>query len=294
MILFSGWLSRGARVFLVFTLVACANARADSAFLAKGAAVKVMPVGDSITLGKDGGAGGYRRVLYEWLLAGGYRITYVGKQDLVRHGPPTCSDGAIARHEGYGSFRTDMILNGGTAEKQSAPPLATTLGKFQPDVVLLMLGTNDIIQAYQLDGLEARFEKILETIYAANAKTKVVVASIAPIKRAQWAEKETQAAAYNAALAVIVAKHAASGRAIALADIHASLVERGLSQDGVHPNAHGYAQMAQVFYRTLTGEEPPAIDRNNPLLLPTSTTAPTVSATPTTQAATAAKPLTGN
>ena len=255
-------------LFVLLTLVPCLPARADTPFLVKGENVKVMPVGDSITLGKDGGVGGYRRVLYEWLIAGGYRIAYVGKQNLVRHGPPTCTDGSIPWHEGYGSFRTDMILNGGTAEKQSAPPLTATLATFKPDLVLVMLGTNDIIQNYQLDGLEERLEKILETIYTANAKAAIVVASIAPIKRAQWADKEARVVAYNTALADIVKKQAALGRQIVFADIHASLAERGLSQDGVHPGPLGYAQMAQVFYRALTGAEPPPIDRKNPLLVP--------------------------
>ena len=272
------------------TLASGLSAFADPAFLAKGENVKVMPVGDSITLGKDGGVGGYRRVLYEWLLAGGYKITYVGKQNLTRHGPATCSDGSIPWHEGYGSFRTDMILNGGKAEKETAPPLTTTLENFKPDLVLLMLGTNDIIQAYQLDGLEAREEKIIETIYAANPKAAVVVASIAPIKRAQWAEKETRVVAYNTALAALVEKHAAQGRRIAFADVHASLGERGLSGDGVHPNAQGYAQVAQVFYRVLTGAEPPLIDKKNPLLVPATPTsaAPSPLATPATPATSAA------
>ena len=268
-------LATPALAALVLSATSLAGASTEVPLLVKGGNVKVMPVGDSITLGKDGGVGGYRRVLYEWLLAGGYRITCVGKQNLVRHGPPTCSDGSVAWHEGYGSFRTDMILNGGTAEKQVAPSLTTTLENFKPDIVLLMLGTNDIIQNYQLDGLEARIEKIIETIYAANAKAAIVVASIAPIKRAQWAEKEARVVSYNAALADIVKKQASLGRRIVFADIHASLAERGLSQDGVHPGALGYAQMAQVFYRVLTGDEPPQIDRKNPLLIPAAPTSET-------------------
>ncbi len=256
------------RLVIFVALVPCVNASGDTPFLTKGENIKVMPIGDSITLGKNDGLGGYRRVLYEWLLSGGYRITYVGKQNLVCHGPATCSDGSIPWHEGYGSFRTDMILNGGTAEKEVAPPLTTTLANFKPDIVLLMLGTNDIIQNYQLDALEARLEKIIETIYAANRKTMIVVASIAPINTPKWAEKESRVVSYNTALAALVKKQAALGHKIAFADVHASLVERGLSGDGVHPGNQGYAQMAQVFYRVLTGGEPPQIDRKNPLLVP--------------------------
>ncbi len=253
---------------LLLTLVPGLPAMAGTPFLVKGENVKVMPVGDSITLGKDQCAGGYRRVLYEWLIADGYRVTYVGKQNLVLNGPALCSDGSIPWHEGYGSFRTDMTLNGGTAERLSAPPLTTTLEKFKPDVVLLMIGTNDILQDYELDGLEMRFGKIIEAIYAADANTAIVVASIAPIKREQWADKEARVISYNAALADMVKKQASLGRRIAFADIYGSLVERGLSRDGVHPEDLGYAQMAQVFYRVLTGAEAPQIDRKNPLMFP--------------------------
>ena len=121
-----------------------------AAILTKGKNVTVMPVGDSITLGKDTMTGGYRSVLADWLTATGYQITYVGKQD---DGDPanatvtTSKMKAPANHEGYGSFRIDMILNGGIAERRiPTPPITTTLAKYEPDVVLLMIGTNDILQ----------------------------------------------------------------------------------------------------------------------------------------------------
>jgi len=249
----------------------CLSHPATAAILTKGKNVKVMPVGDSITLGKDGCLGGYRRPLYEWLIANGYAITYVGKEnrlDIRRDYPITCSDGSTPYHEGYGGFRTDMILNGGTAERRIAPPLKTTLETFKPDVVLLMLGTNDIIQAWQLETLEARLEQILETIYAANPKTSVLVASIAPIKRPAWAEKEARVLAYNAAIPGILEKQKALGRQVAFVDVHETLSSGGLSGDGVHPGDLGYAKIAQAFYKELTGETPPVIDRKNPLLLP--------------------------
>ena len=260
----------------------CLNDSANAAFLVKGQNLRVMPVGDSITLGKKDFVGGYRKILYEWLIANGYAITYVGKQDISNNPkyPAPCSDGSIPFHEGYGSFRTDQTLNGGTAEKQTAPPLATTLEHFKPDVVLLMIGTNDILQNWQLDTLEERLGQIVDAIYASNPKTIVLVASIAPLGGWAYADKEKRAMAYNAAIPGIVAKQQALGRQIGFVDVHKALAFKGaLAGDEVHPTSMGYAKMAQAWYQALTGEEAPAIaDPQNPLSLPSPLSVPSTSA----------------
>jgi lysophospholipase L1-like esterase len=244
---------------------------AEAAFLTKGQKVKVMPVGDSITLGKGSPVGGYRKVLYEWLIANGYAITYVGKQNLqfTPKYPTPCSDGSIPYHEGYGSFRTDQTLNGGTAERQTAPPIATSLETFKPDIVLLMIGTNDILQNRQVDTLPDRLGQIIDGIYAANPKIIVLVASIAPLGGWTHVAVEKSVVAYNAAIPDLVAKQQALGHQIAFVDVHKALsFKEALSGDQVHPNSLGYATMAQAWYKALTGEDAPAIDPQNPLLLP--------------------------
>jgi lysophospholipase L1-like esterase len=256
---------------LLLAILLSVHASADSAILVKGQNLRVMPVGDSITLGKGSPVDGYRRILYEWLIAHGYSITYVGKQNLAFSAayPTTCSDGSIPWHEGYGSFRIDEILNGGTREKQTAPPLATSLATFKPDIVLLMIGTNDILQKYQTDTMTDRLTQIIETIYAYNSKTTVLVASIAPLGGWTRVAQEKLAQPYNAAIPGIVAKEKVLGHAIAFVDVHQALLHKGdLSGDQVHPSPSGYACMAQAWYKALTDEEAPAIDPNNPLQLP--------------------------
>jgi lysophospholipase L1-like esterase len=260
-----------SRILLILAATFWLNSPAGAAILTKGQNLKVMPVGDSITLGKGSPVGGYRRVLYEWLISKGYSITYVGKQDVAINKQYTtpCSDGSIPYHEGYGSFRTDMTLNGGKAEGQTAPPIKTSLDKYKPDVVMLMIGTNDILHTFQLDTLPDRLTQIIDTIYASNPKTAVLVASIAPLGGWTRVAQEKLGVAYNAAIPGIVAKEQALGRQIAFVDVHEALSFKGaLVGDQVHPNSMGYAKMAQAWYKALTGEEPPAIDPKNPLLLP--------------------------
>ena len=237
-------------LWMVLAISVCVSNAADAAFLVKGQNVKVMPLGDSITLGKNGMVGGYRKVLYEWLIANGYTITYVGKQNIPGNPkyPAACLDGSIPYHEGYGSIRTDMILTGGTVERQIAPPLATTLEHFKPDVVLLMIGTNDVLQSWQLDTLEDRLGKIVDAIYASNPKTILLVASIAPLGGWTHAAHETRATAYNAAVPGIVAKQQALGHQIGFVDVHQAMSFKGaLGADMVHPSDLGYDNMEQAW-----------------------------------------------
>ena len=96
-----------------------------------------MPLGDSITRGKGDGnlsVGGYRAFLEDQLAAGGYSFDFVGS--LVE-GPPSLAD---KDHEGHGGLRIDQI----------GAQVQAWLGAADPDVVLLMIGTNDITQNYDL------------------------------------------------------------------------------------------------------------------------------------------------
>lgn len=241
-------------------LSACLIQTSMAAVLTQGKSTKLMPVGDSITLGKDTVTGGYRSVLYEWLTASGYAITYVGKGDDGDPANATVTSSKMttpSSHEGYGSFRTDMILNGGSAEKRTAPPLKETLAKYRPDIVLLMIGTNDIIQDKDLEHLNERMEKLIATVLESDSNITLLVASIAPIRHPKWAGKESQVMAFNAAVQAMVARHKALHHKIDFVDVHASLEKEGLSGDGVHPNQGGYRKIAGAWYQALTGETAP-------------------------------------
>src|ERR1700692_2185369 len=122
-------------------LLSCGHCFAFAGLINKGVQVKIMPVGDSITEGKYT-QGGYRNPLYQMLKDNGYSVTFVGKED---NGDPANDTGFSTgmenpNHEGYGSARIGMLLNGGTTEKHTALPIKTSLANNHPDVVLIMLG----------------------------------------------------------------------------------------------------------------------------------------------------------
>jgi hypothetical protein len=83
-------LMAGAFIGLLF----CVDSFAHAGIINKGVAVKIMPVGDSITEGKHT-QGGYREPLYQMLKDNGYSVTFVGKED---NGDPCQRHRILDRH----------------------------------------------------------------------------------------------------------------------------------------------------------------------------------------------------
>ncbi|HEY0257053.1 MAG TPA: SGNH/GDSL hydrolase family protein [Candidatus Methylacidiphilales bacterium] len=245
-----------AGALLGLALCAGGPAHAD-AVLAKGVPVKIMPVGDSITEGKYT-QGGYRKPLYQMLKDSGYAVTFVGKED---NGEPANDTGFSKgmenpNHEGYGSARIGMLLGGGTTEKHTALPIKTSLANNNPDVVLIMLGTNDVFGITATDKMQQTMEKLVSSIFEQSPNITVVLASIPPILKIEARNADVDA--YNAVIPQIVQKEQALGHKIVFADIHSVFTApTDLSGDKVHPSATGYAKMAGLWYSVLTGQAAP-------------------------------------
>src|SRR5687767_179244 len=98
---------------------------------------RIMPLGDSITQ-SDVNHNSYRRPLWKLLQAAHIPVDFVGS--LTEHYVPRVNDPPNPDfdmdHEGHAGLRTDEIL-------AQIPAWAQT---YQPDVVLIHLGTNDLMQ----------------------------------------------------------------------------------------------------------------------------------------------------
>jgi lysophospholipase L1-like esterase len=235
-------------------LLFCAGGFAHAGIINKGVPIKIMPVNDSITEGKYT-QGGYRKPLYQMPKDNGYSVTFVGKED---NGGPANDTGFSAgmedpNHEGYGSARIGMLLNGGTTEKHTALPIKTSLANNNPDVVLILLGTNDIFGITPTERMRQTMERLVSAIFEQNPNTTVVLASIPPISKIEARNAEVNA--YNAVLPGIVAQEKALNHKIEFADIHSVFTDPAdLSGDKVHPSATGYNKMAALWYSILTGD----------------------------------------
>ena len=104
------------------------------------ARVTILPLGDSITRGDyaaDSADGSWRYYLGEQLTAAGYDVDFVGSTTF-----PTYTRFDFDQdHDGHGGYTTGMFLSYGETE-----PLKAWMAAYgPPDVVLLMIGTNDAL-----------------------------------------------------------------------------------------------------------------------------------------------------
>lgn len=196
------------------------------------ATMRIMPLGDSITYGMRPAEdiGGYRLQLYEKMILRDRRdVTFVGS---LRDGSSGIGDG-YKRHEGHPGWRIDQIRAN----------IDTYLSSSDPDVVLLHIGTNDIMQDYRLATAPDRLQGLVNRICQRQPSARLIVATIAPIP-----SRPGKVNAYNRAMPDIVRNARANGCKANLVDMNAALADADISTDGVHPSQTGYNKMGDRWY----------------------------------------------
>ena len=204
--------------------------QADVAGAESNGGVRVMPLGDSITEGTQV-PGGYRIGLWQRAVTAGYRVDLVGSQF---NGPATLGD---HDHEGHPGWRIDQI----------DANIGGWLGNTKPRTVLLHIGTNDILQNFDVSGAPSRLSTLIDHITAAAPSADVFVATIIPLASAS---QEAAGRSFNATIPGIVQAKVNAGKRVHLVDMHAALTTADLI-DGIHPTAGGYDKMAAAWYAAL-------------------------------------------
>ncbi len=217
--------------FAVAVAMIVINAVAVAQLLPNAPLLRVMPLGDSITEGYPV-PGGYRAMLYQLLINAGYNLDFVGTQtnNNVTSLPES-------NHEGWPGAEINPIIAGFTNWVDSVGA---------PDIILLLIGTNDY--GYNYDTPEAidRLDQLISEIVALCPNTRIVVANL--LQRTDNANTDAAIqATFNPYVAGIVANHAALGQQVFFLDIRSALGPSDLS-DGLHPNQSGYNKMATNWF----------------------------------------------
>jgi hypothetical protein len=219
----------------------------------------IMPLGDSITWGSGGVPGGYRMHLYSDLSNAGYSFTFVGTStenpsSLLRQAGQT-------HHEGHPAYRIDQIANNIDGNDPSGNSISNNNGGFwfhkptPPDVVLLHIGTNDILQNFQTSTMAMRLDKLIGQIVADSPTSRILVSSIIPLVDAN---QNQLVQAYNTQIRnVIVPKYESLGDNVFFVDQYPNFVDANgnvlarLLPDGIHPNQTGYDLMGDTWAAAL-------------------------------------------
>lgn len=192
--------------------------------------LKIMPLGDSITEGYNV-PGGYRIDLWQALRERGDRLEFVGSQE---NGPPELGD---RHHEGYPGWRIDELHQ----------QVEDWLRAAQPDIILLLIGTNDIVQGYAVERAPARLDALIDELFRHRPQAQVFVGSIPPIDEPQL---NARVEAYNQAIAQQIQVRQRQGDRLTFVDLYSGLTPEDLA-DGIHPNRQGHRKIAQMWYDAL-------------------------------------------
>jgi lysophospholipase L1-like esterase len=195
-------------------------------------AIRIMPLGDSITAGIGTiDRGGYREPLWEKCQIARWDVTFVGSQ---QDGPSSLLD---RNNEGHPGWRIDQI----------SARVVGWLEATQPQIILLHIGTNDIIQGYSPAVAAARLQYLLDQITTTEPNADVIIAQIIPLGRPLL---DIRVAEYNSYIPIIAHQMAARGKHVICIDMY-NIVPTSDLVDGIHPDVAGYALMANEWYQAL-------------------------------------------
>ncbi|MER6418743.1 ricin-type beta-trefoil lectin domain protein [Streptomyces sp. NPDC001137] len=188
-------------------------------------ALRLMPLGDSITWGVGSPSGNsYRSFLGNQLAAEGHSLDFVGSG---RNGTMSDPD-----NEGHSGWRIDQIA--GIAD--------SVLARYRPNVITLEIGTNDLNGNYQIPTAPDRMRSLIDQITRDAPDATVLVGTV--IVSTSGSE-EANRPAFNAKLPGIVQAAQDAGKHVRLVDMSA-LTPADLS-DALHPNDNGFRKMADAF-----------------------------------------------
>ncbi|KAI1486892.1 cellulose-binding protein [Biscogniauxia mediterranea] len=197
------------------------------------AKLKIMPLGDSITEITC-----WRAKLWDLLKANGVtdNIEFVGSQT---NNPQNCqaSDANWDKHhEGHSGFLAINIAN---------TLLEGWLASAQPDVVMFMLGTNDVAQGRSLTDIMAAYTRMVDLMRASNPNMKIIVDSVIPLPM-----NNAPIEALNAAIPPWAAEHNTTESPVYFNDVYP--YPSTALRDGVHPNDAGDVIIADALDPLLT------------------------------------------
>ncbi|KAG4411091.1 hypothetical protein IFR04_015777 [Cadophora malorum] len=191
------------------------------------AKLRIMPLGDSITEITC-----WRPIVWDNLVAANLssQVEFVGS---MTNNPQNCAGKTSTwdkHHEGHSGYLAVNIAN---------TNLAGWLSSAKPDVVMFMLGTNDV-NRYGTADIIAAYTKMVGLMRASNKGMKIIVDLVIPFPSA-----DAKIKSLNAAIPAWAASQNTTASPIYIADCNTGYSGQSMLRDGVHPNAAGDRLIAE-------------------------------------------------
>ncbi len=198
----------------------------------------IMPVGDSITEA-EGSQNSFRRLLWQQLAEAGFGPDFTGSRDGNRDGPSRDQD-FDTEHEGHWGWRADQFLANDRIDQWAAD--------YQPDVLVVHLGTNDLRRGQSIDSTTNEVADIVSRVRSANPAVRVFIAQIIPTDTALVAQIE----AFNAAVPALASSLETAESPVYVVDQFSGFDASLDTYDGIHPNDTGEAKMAAAWFASMS------------------------------------------
>lgn len=229
------------------------------------AAVKIMPLGDSIT----GSPGCWRALLWNDLQNAGYtNIDFVGTLP-----PQGCGVTYDGDNEGHGGALATNIV--------SQNELPGWLAATNPDIVLMHLGTNDVWNNLSPTTILAAYSTLVDQMRANNPNMKILVAQIIPMNPSGCTTCAQGVVALDAAIPAWASAKTTTQSPITVVDQWTGFDDSTDTADGVHPNDAGNLKMANKWYPPLSAQLSATVTPVTPTATIAPGTTPTPNPTPT-------------
>lgn len=230
-------------------------APAASAAVAAEAAspTRILIVGDSITQGrgKSGPSGGYswRYFLWKRFVAAGAQgtVDFVGNKT----GPALSMDAASQDPARYTdpNFDYDHAGVAGATIAEPDPsigyyPIGTLVGRYRPDVIVALWGTNDLRERTSPEQLATYYARWLIQARAQNPDVDIVIGRLA------WTWMSPAVARFNALLPRFAAAYSTSRSRVVLAQMR-DPYSTADTYDGLHPIRRGEEKLASMMASSL-------------------------------------------
>lgn len=205
---------------------------------------KIMPLGDSITAGQfpiSPTPGAYRIQLWNNFVSNGITVDFVGSQF---NGPTQLGDKNHEGHPGYTIDQINNLLNSGT------------LSTYQPNIITLMIGTNDILTGKSITEMYGDLSNLIDRITSLSPSTQVLVSSITPIDPATRGQSAAnQVTNFNLMIPDLVRDKAEAGKKVTFVNAGGRLSLDDMVSDGFHPSATGYQKFGNEWYKALVARD---------------------------------------
>ncbi len=219
----------------------------------KSQTLKILPIGNSITQ-LDNQHYSYRYKLWKKLIDDGVDFDFVGSMtDHYNCGTPTFPDynghTFDTDHEGHWGWRCDEVINGGNSSNcKGTGHLSTWLGSYTPDIALIHLGTNDMVQGQSVTGTINELKDIINILRADNPNVIILLAKLIPANESLYPTWASRIPLLNAEIPSIATDMQDENSPIVIVDQFSGFDPTTDTFDGVHTNSLGEEKMAQKWF----------------------------------------------